>query len=204
MLKGISIGVRPTGANKATRKIGGYDVRAIAWVTATIVVLIGAGTFTLRSEHFAANLARDLRHQSEMLRQGGDLPSAIAASRRAVDLYRGLTDVDPMQYEPELAVSLHELSIRLNEAGDDTGALPAIHEAVAVRRRLTGFGATEVPGLEESLQLLAKIARGRRGERPQEERSSAGAPRMTQPASDSSSRPSAPPQGDGADKATRW
>src|SRR5262249_20916803 len=88
------------------------------------------------------------------------------ASRRAVDIYRGLMRVSAVHYAPKLAASLHELSIRLKDAGDDAGALAAIREAVEMRRRLAKSSPTYAAGLEQSLQLLTRIEQAPRGELP--------------------------------------
>jgi hypothetical protein len=147
------------------RGIIGSDGRAIAYAIA-IIGVVTVAPFALLSQHFAPNVAKGLRHQSELLSQAGDQAGAIAASRRAVDIYRGMMRVSAVQYAPRLAASLHELSIRLNEAGDDATALAAIREAVEIRRSLARFGATDAAGLEQSLQLLTRIESAQRGELP--------------------------------------
>jgi len=123
--------------------------------------MIGAitvGTFPLLSSaHFAPTVAKDLRHQSELLSQAGDQAGAVAASRRAVDIYRGLLRVSRMQYEPKLAASLHELSVRLSGAGDGAGALAAIHEAVDLRRHLARYSTRDAASFQQSLALLSQI-----------------------------------------------
>ena len=44
--------------------------------------------------------------------------------------------MSPARYEPGLATSLNNLSIRLSAGGDGPAALDAIREAVEIRRRL--------------------------------------------------------------------
>jgi hypothetical protein len=61
-----------------------------------------------------------------------------------------------IHYAPQLAASLHELSIRLSEAGDDAGALAAIQEAVEIRRHLAKYSARDASTFEQSLQLLSQ------------------------------------------------
>ena len=148
---------------KPKRAIIGSDARAIAYVIA-IIGAVTVAPFALFGQHFAPNVAKDLRHQSEVLSQAGDQAAAVVASRKAVDIYRGMMRVSAAYYAPKLAASLHELSMRLNEAGDDAGALAAIREAVEMRRRLAKFGATYVASLEQSLQLLTRIEQAQRGE----------------------------------------
>jgi len=150
-------------AAKAKRVIISSDARAIAYAIA-IIGAVTVAPFALFGQHFAPNVAKDLRHQSEVLSQAGDQAGAVAASRRVVNIYRGLMRVSAVQYAPKLAASLHELSMRLNEAGDDAGALAAIREAVEMRRRLAKFGAPYAASLEQSLQLLTRIEQAQRGE----------------------------------------
>jgi hypothetical protein len=150
---------------KTKRDIIGSDARAIAYAIA-IIGAVTVAPFALFGQHFAPNVAKDLRHQSEMLSQAGDPAGAVAASRRAVDIYRGLMRVSVVHYAPKLAASLHELSVRLNETGDDAGALAAIREAVEMRRRLAKSSPTYDASLEQSLQLLTRIEAAQRGELP--------------------------------------
>ena len=147
------------------RETIGSDARAIAYAIA-IISVVTVAPFVLLSQYFAPNVAKDLRHQSEMLSQAGDQAGAIAASRRAVEIYHGMMRVSAAQYAPRLAASLHELSMRLNEAGDDAGALAAIREAVEIRHGLAKYSPTDAASLEQSLQLLARIETAQRGELP--------------------------------------
>ena len=148
---------------KPTRVIISSDARAIAYAFA-IICAVTVAPFALLGQYFAPNVAKDLRHQSEMLSQAGDPAGAVATSRRAVDIYRGLMRVSAAYYAPKLAASQHELSIRLNEAGDDAGALAAAREAVEMRRHLAKYSRTDAASLEQSLQLLTKIEQAPRGE----------------------------------------
>src|SRR5215468_434128 len=134
----------------------GSDARAIAYVVA-IIGVVTVAPFALFGQHFAPNVAKDLRRQSELFSEAGDQAGAVAASRRATDIYRGLMRASAIHYAPQLAASLHELSIRLSEAGDDAGALAAIHEAVEMRRHLAKYSARDAASLEQSLQLLSQM-----------------------------------------------
>jgi Tetratricopeptide repeat len=140
---------------KAKRFTISSDVRAIVY-TIAIISAVTVAPFALLGQHFAPNVAKDLRHQSEMLSQAGDPAGAAAASRRAVDIYRGLMRARVIHYAPQLAASLHDLSIRLSEVGDDAGALAAIHEAVELRRHLAKYSSRDAASLEQSLQLLSQ------------------------------------------------
>ena len=81
----------------------------------------------------------------------------MEASRKAVDAYRRLVHGSPVHYEPGLAASLHDLSLRLSEAGDPAGARAAIEEAIVMRRRLAMYGARYAEGLAQSQALLTSI-----------------------------------------------
>ena len=57
-------------------------------------------------------------------------------SRKPVAVRRRLAAANAAAYEPDLAMSLNNLSVRLAEAGRRDEGLTAIEEAVAVRQRL--------------------------------------------------------------------
>jgi hypothetical protein len=163
---GPDVNTNFTGA-RAKRETVGSDARAVVYVF-VIIAMVAVVPFALLGKHFAPNVAKDLQHQSGIFSQSGDHAGAVAASGRAVDIYRSLMRISAVQYAPKLAASLHELSIRLNEAGDDRSALAAIREAVEIRRRLAKFGAADAARLEESVQLLTRIETARRGVLPHE------------------------------------
>jgi hypothetical protein len=56
-----------------------------------------------------------------------------------------------------MAASLHDLSLRLSEAGDGAGALATVQEAIKIRRQLAKEGPRFAEGLEQSLQLRAQV-----------------------------------------------
>ena len=60
-----------------------------------------------------ATAAKEFVQRSALLAQAGDREGAVEASRKAVDAYRRLVHGSPVHYEPGLAASLHDLSIRL-------------------------------------------------------------------------------------------
>src|SRR5262249_3699350 len=70
---------------------------------------------------------------------------------------RRLVHGSPVHYEPGLAANLHDLSLRLSEAGDNAGARAAIVEAIVMRRRWARYGARYAEGLAKSLALLTSI-----------------------------------------------
>jgi len=78
-------------------------------------------------------------------------------------------------YEPDLAMSLNNLSIRLAEAGRREEGLGASEEAVAVRRRLASANAAAYePDLARSLNNLS-IGLAEAGRRNEAERARSGA-----------------------------
>ena len=77
-------------------------------------------------------------------------------SRKPSPFYRRLAAANAAAYEPALASSLNNLSVRLAEAGRRDEALTAIEEAVAVYRRLAAANAAAYePDLASSLNNLS-------------------------------------------------
>jgi Tetratricopeptide repeat len=107
--------------------------------------------------NFLPTAAQEFAQRSALLAQAGDREGAVEASRKAVEAYRRLVHGSPVHYEPGLAASLHDLSLRLSEAGDIAGARAAVEEAIVMRRRWATYGARYVEGLSQSLALLASI-----------------------------------------------
>ena len=69
---------------------------------------------------------------------------------------RELVDMDTNAFEPDLALSLNNLSNRQSDAGDGSGALASITEAVTIYRRLAaGNPARHDPDLAQSLNNLS-------------------------------------------------
>src|SRR5262245_56774390 len=101
--------------------------------------------------------AKEFAQRSALLAQAGDREGAVEASRKAVDAYRRLVHGSPVHYEPGLAASLHDLSLRLSEAGNTAGARATIEEAIVMRRRWARYGARHAEGLAQSLALLTSI-----------------------------------------------
>jgi hypothetical protein len=122
-----------------------------------IVVTADFALAQLTHVNFLPTAAKGFTQQSALLAQAGDREGAVEASRKAVDAYRRLVHGSPVHYEPGLAASLHDLSLRLNEAGDTAGARAAIEEAIVMRRRWARYGARYAEGLAQSLALLASI-----------------------------------------------
>jgi hypothetical protein len=84
----------------------------------------------------------------------------LAAVEVAVRVWRRLASADPAAYEPDLALSLHNLSINLAVAGRWQEGLAAIEEAVRVRRRLASADpAAYEPDLATSLRVLERLQR---------------------------------------------
>jgi hypothetical protein len=93
-------------------------------------------------------------------------PLALTLTTQAVTAYRRLAAANAAAYEPDLAGSLNNLSVRLAEAGRRAEGLETIEEAVTVRRRLAAANAA---AYEPDLARLA--------EQPLESAGGGGAPR---------------------------
>ncbi|MCJ7811906.1 tetratricopeptide repeat protein, partial [bacterium] len=66
----------------------------------------------------------------------GDKPGALEAIREAVEIRRRLSESNPVAFEPDLAMSLNNLSNRLSDMGDKPGALEAIREAQQIEKKV--------------------------------------------------------------------
>ena len=66
---------------------------------------------------------------SNRLSDAGDWPEGLAAIRKAVAIWRRLAEANSARYEPDLALSLNNLSDLLSVAGDEEGAQQARKEA---------------------------------------------------------------------------
>jgi Tetratricopeptide repeat len=124
------------------------------------VAIVATADFALAQLTHVGSLptaAKELAQRSALLAQAGDREGAVEASRRVVDAYRRLVHGSPLHYEPGLAASLHDLSLRLSEAGDTAGARAAIEEAIVMQRRWARYGARYAEGLAKSLALLTSI-----------------------------------------------
>ena len=103
-----------------------------------------------------ARPGHELEQPVKLLEQLGDNAGAPEAIQEAVDVYRRLAAANPARYEPDLAMSLNNLSLRLSDSGDNAGALAAIREAVEIRRRLAAANpARYEPDLAVSLNNLS-------------------------------------------------
>ena len=92
-------------------------------------------------------------------------PLALALTDRLATHHRRLAAANPAAYEPALATSLNNLSVRLGEAGRRDEGLTAIEEAVTVYRRLAAANpAAYEPDLATSLNNLS-IRLGEAGRR---------------------------------------
>jgi tetratricopeptide (TPR) repeat protein len=83
-------------------------------------------------------------------------PLMLALSDQVAGYYRRLASANAAAYEPDLAGSLNNLSVRLAETGRRDEALTAIEQAVAVYRRLASANAAAYePDLASSLNNLS-------------------------------------------------
>jgi hypothetical protein len=136
--------------------------RATLGILAVLTVSVGVSLGFVYSQfgqtHFTPTVAKELIRTSDQHRASGDHQAALAASRKATEMYRRLRRLSSAHYAPYLAGSLHLLSVRLSEVGDHAGAGAAIDEAISIRRELAKFSpARYQAGLEQSLQQKAHI-----------------------------------------------
>ena len=133
-------------------------VGIVAMLTMSVGVSLGFIYSQVGQARFTPTVAKQLVHDSEQHRANGDHQAALAASRKATEMYRRLMRLSSAHYAPYLAGSLHLLSVRLSEVGDHAGARAAIEEAISIRRQLAKFSpARYQAGLQESLLQLARI-----------------------------------------------
>ena len=138
----------------AIRSVG----TAAAVAVAGMISLYSVGQ--LNQAHVPTAMAADLTTQIELRSEAGDLAGALAAGRKAAEIYRGLMWVGPIQGAPRLAASLHDLSGRLSATGDAAGAATAIQEAIELRWRLAKTNPTYAASLAQSRQVLAQLVTG--------------------------------------------
>jgi DNA-binding CsgD family transcriptional regulator len=95
----------------------------------------------------------------------GQREASLVAIEEAVDHYRGLVEVAPDAFLPDLARSLNNLATSMADVGRRTAALAAAEEAVAISRRLAETARDAfLPDLAMSLSNLSRRLRdvGRR------------------------------------------
>ncbi len=139
------ITLAPTGSVTAHSAFAKKERRVTIVFLAAVALIIGAATVSVHSQmggtYFGPSLANDLP-QSELRGEINRLRIRVAT----------------VHFPPYLAANLHELSIRLAEAGDNAGALNAIDNAVRIRRQLAQANpARYAASLEQSLQVLSQI-----------------------------------------------
>lgn len=92
----------------------------------------------------------------EPLSRRGLTDEALSAQLEAVELFKGLIETNPAQFEPELALSLNILSKLFVEKGDITNGRAAAGEAAAILERLS----QESPSrYEQDLQEAKDLAK---------------------------------------------
>ena len=129
----------------------GHPILAGAALAATRRLAASAERSPEQQAHWANNL-------SIRLSDVGDRVGALVAAREAVELYRGLAEVSPAAYTPDLATSLNNLAAFLSGVGDREGALGAAREAVRLRRALAKASPQAyTPDLAASLNNLANL-----------------------------------------------
>ena len=74
------------------------DVRTIALCFTIIGVIATFGiAITLVSQYLVPTVTKDLRHRSDVVSRGGGRAGAVAASRKAADVYRSLMRLGMVQ-----------------------------------------------------------------------------------------------------------
>ena len=135
---------------------GGSMLKSACGAVLGVAIVVTADFALAQLTHVGSlpTAAKEFAQRSALLAQAGEREAAAEASRKAVDAYRRLVHGSPLQYEPGLAASLHDLSLRLSEVGDTAGARAALEEAIVVRRRWARYGGRFAEGLAQSLALL--------------------------------------------------
>jgi hypothetical protein len=124
---------------------------------AAAVAVIGAASTCVEMPFGQAHVTAVAEERTQPSAVPGEPDSALAVTRKAVLLQRHLLRVSPFQYQPALAVTLQDMSVRLFDAGDAEGARGAMEEVVAVRRLMAHANSRNIAILEESLQLLSRL-----------------------------------------------
>jgi hypothetical protein len=125
-------------------------------VAAAVAVIGAASTFVaMQFGHAQVTAAAEERTQPSAVQSEPD--SALAVVRKAVLLHRHLMRVSPFHYQPALAATLQDMSVRLFEAGDAEDARRAMEEVVAVHRLMAHGNSRNDGRLEESLRLLSRM-----------------------------------------------
>jgi len=140
------------------KEAGRAMLGTLIMLTVSVGVSLGFVYSQIGQAQFTPSVAKQLVQASEQHRGNGDHQAALAASRKATEMYRRLMRLSSAHYAPYLAGSLHLLSVQLGEVGDQTGARAAIDEAILIRHQLAKFSpARYQSGLEQSLQQKAHI-----------------------------------------------
>jgi tetratricopeptide (TPR) repeat protein len=119
-----------------------------------LVAAVDAGSDSLEEQR-AAILAAPVGTLGNRLFDLGRGEEALAATKEAVDIYRGLADTRPDAFLPAFATSLNNLGAMLSILGRDEEALAASQEAVEICRGLVRTRPDEfLPDLARSLTNL--------------------------------------------------
>jgi hypothetical protein len=149
----------------ARTQIAGFSAKCVSIASvikaAIVVAIVGMATACAIAQfsqvRFIPTPAKKLVQQAAALSEAGDRDGELAATRKAVQLYRHLMRVSPIHYQHALATTLQDMSIRLSEAGDREGARSAIMEVIKMRRHLAPDNARNIADFEESLRILSRF-----------------------------------------------
>jgi tetratricopeptide (TPR) repeat protein len=89
--------------------------------------------------------------------EAGRHDEALEPIQRAVEIYKRLAKQNPAAYEPDLAMSLNNLSIRLAEAGRRDEALRLVHRALDLIRPYAIPGTTYASWMAFMEQSLSNL-----------------------------------------------
>ncbi len=130
---------------------------ASVYKAAAAVAVIGTASTCVVTQFGQAHVTAVAEERTQPSAVQSEPDSALTVIRKAVLLQRHLMRVSPFHYQPSLAATLQDMSVRLFEADDAEGARSAMEEVVAVRRLITHGNSRNDGRLEESLQLLSRM-----------------------------------------------
>src|ERR1700722_11450287 len=116
-----------------------------------VTILNSSTSFAMRFLNFLAHSLNNPSNCHMGLQEDG-----LRAIREAVDIYRRLAADFPATFNPDLAQSLNNLSLRLSDRDLQGNALRAVQEALKIHRRLAAdHPAIFNPDLAKSLWILS-------------------------------------------------
>ncbi len=121
------------------------------------VVAISERWMRIRPDVYRSDLASALVRLGDVLADLGRKEEALGATRQALDLVLEAPSARHGLDEPLLAEVRHALAWRLDAVGNPGGAIAAMREAIAVRRRIAERSSAFDAGLASSLHSLGVL-----------------------------------------------